>query len=160
LSFVIRPARPEDAIAVLRLIRDLAEYERLLSDCENDEVKFVKTFFAPAPRAFCDVAEFKSALVGYAIWFYSYSTFTGRHGIYLEDVFVSPEHRGAGIGKGFLQRLAERCAAERLTRLEWSVLDWNEPSIRFYRSLGATPADGWTRFRMSGEALAQLAEAG
>ena len=144
---------------VLQLIRDLAEYERLLSECENDEARFLEAFFAPGPRAFCDVAEVGNALVGYAIWFYSYSTFTGRHGIHLEDVFVRPEHRGGGIGKAFLFKLAERCAEEGLTRLEWSVLDWNEPSIRFYRSLGADPVDGWIRFRMSGEALAQFAAA-
>jgi len=159
LSFVVRPARPGDATAVLQLIRDLAEYEKLLSECENDEAKFLETFFAPTPRAFCDVADADGTLAGYAIWFYSYSTFTGRHGIYLEDVFVRPEHRGAGIGKAFLQRLAERCAEEGLTRLEWSVLDWNEPSILFYRGLGAAPVDGWTRFRISGEVLAQFAAA-
>jgi GNAT superfamily N-acetyltransferase len=156
---LIRGARPKDAPAILRLIKALAEYERLLDDVQTDRARIVETFFGPTPRAFCNVAEVSGEPVGYAIWFYSYSTFTGRHGIYLEDLFVLPEHRGAGIGQAFLRDLAERCAREGLTRLEWSVLDWNEPSIRFYGSLGATPLNGWTAYRLSGDALARLASA-
>jgi GNAT superfamily N-acetyltransferase len=159
LSFLIRRARPDDAPAVLRLIKALAEYERLLADVENDERRIREALFCPNPRAFCDMAEMAGEPVGYAIWFYNYSTFTGRHGIYLEDLFVLPEHRGAGIGKAFLRNLAGRCIAEGLSRFEWSVLDWNEPSIRFYRSLGATPLAGWTAYRLSGEPLARLGAA-
>jgi GNAT superfamily N-acetyltransferase len=156
LSFSIRKAEPDDAPDLIRLIRALAEYEKLLDRFENDEALVREAFFGEAPRVFCDIAEVEGEPVGYAMWFYSYSTFTGRHGIYLEDVYVMPEHRGAGIGKAFLQGLAARCVAERLTRLEWSVLDWNEPSIGFYRSLGANPLEGWTGFRLAGDALAQL----
>ena len=94
--------------------------------------------------------------VGYAIWLYSYSTFSGRHGIYLEDLFVLPEHRGSGIGKAFLQGLAKRCVREGLGRLDWAVLDWNDPSIGFYRSLGAKPSEGWTSFGLRGDALLAL----
>ena len=159
MSFAIRPAKPEDAPALVRLIAALADYEKLLAEVENDEARIRETFFGPSPRAFCSVAELAGELVGYAIWFYSYSTFTGRHGIYLEDLFVLPEHRGAGIGSAFLRDLAARCVAERLTRLEWSVLDWNEPSIGFYRSLGSAPVDGWTRYRLAGDALARLGSA-
>jgi GNAT superfamily N-acetyltransferase len=156
VSFVIRRAEPKDAPAILRLIRELAEYERLLQEVEVDEARVRAALFAPHPKAFCDVAELAGRPVGCAIWFYSYSTFTGRHGIYLEDLYVEPEHRGGGIGKAMLATLAKRCVDEGLTRLEWSVLDWNEPSIGFYRSLGAVPMDDWVRYRLAGEALASI----
>jgi len=156
MSFVIRSAKPSDASAILRLIKALAEYERLLDEVVNDEALVRETFFAPNPKSFCDIAEEAGEAIGFAIWFYSYSTFTGRHGIYLEDLYVAPEHRGAGIGKAFLKNLAERCVREKLTRFEWSVLDWNEPSIGFYRSLGAVPVDGWTRYRLASEALERI----
>jgi GNAT superfamily N-acetyltransferase len=156
LSFVIREARRDDAPAILGLIRELAEYEKLLDQVECDEARILAAFFAAEPKVFCDLAEVTDVPVGCAIWFYSYSTFTGRHGIYLEDLYVEPAHRGSGIGSALLSRLAQRCVAEDLTRLEWSVLDWNEPSIGFYRSLGAIPMDEWTRFRLAGEALAAL----
>jgi GNAT superfamily N-acetyltransferase len=156
LSFVIRSARPDDAPAIVRLIKALAEYERLLHEVVNDEARVHEAFFSAHPKSFCDIAEIEGEAIGHAIWFYSYSTFTGRHGIYLEDLYVAPEHRGAGIGKAFLKNLAERCVREKLTRFEWSVLDWNEPSIGFYRSLGAVPVDGWIRYRLDGEALARM----
>jgi GNAT superfamily N-acetyltransferase len=156
LSFVIRDARPGDAAAIVRLIRALAEYEKLLQHVELDETRVVESLFSPNPRVFCLIAELAGREVGYALWFYNFSTFTGRHGIFLEDLFVEPQHRGLGIGRAFLRMLAERCIAEGLTRLEWSVLDWNEPSIGFYRSLGATPLNDWTGYRLSGEALTRL----
>jgi GNAT superfamily N-acetyltransferase len=156
LSFVIRSAEPRDAPAILRLIKALAEYEKLLEYFETDESRIRETFFGERPRAFCDVAEAAGEVVGYAVWLYSYSTFSGRHGIYLEDLFVLPEHRGAGIGKAMLLRLAKRCVAEGLGRLDWAVLDWNESSIGFYRSLGATPSEGWTSFGLRGEALERI----
>jgi GNAT superfamily N-acetyltransferase len=156
LSFLIRAAKPDDAPAILRLIKALAEYERLIAQVENSEALIHETFFVREPRAFCSIADYAGQPVGYAIWFYNYSTFTGRHGIFLEDLFVVPEHRGAGIGKAFLRHLAERCVKEGLTRLEWSVLDWNEPSIRFYRALGAAPLEGWTGYRLAGDALRRL----
>jgi GNAT superfamily N-acetyltransferase len=156
VSFVVRRAEPKDVPEILRLIRELAEYERLLDRVEIDEISIRETFFVDNPKAFCEIAEAAGGPVGYAIWFYSYSTFTGRHGIYLEDLYVEPAHRGAGIGTAFLKKLAERCVKEKLTRFEWSVLDWNEPSIGFYRSLGARPVGGWTGYRLSGDALARL----
>jgi GNAT superfamily N-acetyltransferase len=156
LSFLIRDARQEDAPAIVRLIRALAEYEKLLQHVVIQPERVREALFCEHPRAFCSIAEVAGQPVGYAIWFYNFSTFTGRHGIFLEDLFVEPEHRGLGIGKAFLQTLAQRCIAEDLTRLEWSVLDWNEPSIGFYRSLGAIPLDEWTGYRLAGEALARL----
>ena len=156
MNFVIRSAEPQDIAVILRLIRALAEYERLLDHAVIDEERITQTFFVEHPKAYCDIAEVLGEAVGYAIWFYSYSTFTGRHGIYLEDLYVAPEHRGSGIGKAFLENLAERCVREKLTRFEWSVLDWNEPSIGFYRSLGAVPVDGWIRYRLDGQALARI----
>jgi GNAT superfamily N-acetyltransferase len=156
VSFVIRRAEPRDAAAILRLVRELAEYERLLHQVEIDESRIREALFVLTPKAFCDIAEMGGAPVGCAIWFYSYSTFTGRHGIYLEDLYVEPKQRGAGIGKALLAALAKRSLDEGLTRLEWSVLDWNEPSIAFYRSLGAVPMDDWVRYRLAGDALARV----
>ena len=106
---------------------------------------------------FCDLAEVDGAVAGFALWFYTFSTFVGRHGIYLEDLFVRPEYRGQGLGKALIGNLARRCVAENLGRLEWSVLDWNEPAIDFYRSQGARLLDDWTMCRVDGEALGRLA---
>jgi GNAT superfamily N-acetyltransferase len=156
LSFVIREAEPRDASAILRLIRALAEYEKLLDYVETNERQIRETLFAPHPRAFCLIAESRGEAVGYAVWLYSYSTFSGRHGIYLEDLFVLPENRGAGIGKELLRTLARRCIAEHLGRLDWAVLDWNQSAILFYQSLGATPSEGWTSFGLRGESLSRL----
>lgn len=155
----IRPARPGDAALVLELIRALAVYEKLAHEVDATEALIDAVLFGPAPRAFCEIAELDGAPVGFALWFYSFSTFRSRHGIYLEDLFVQPEHRGRGVGKALLSRLAARCVAEGLPRFEWSVLDWNTPSIDVYRKLGAVLMDDWTRCRLSGAALAALAEA-
>lgn len=158
-SLHIRPARPGEAALVFDLIRDLATYEKLAHEVDATEADIDAALFGPAPRVFCDIAELEGAPVGFALWFYSFSTFRGRHGIYLEDLFVRPEHRGRGVGKALLARLAARCIAENLPRFEWSVLDWNTPSIEIYQKLGAVLMDAWTRCRLSGEALAALAEA-
>ena len=158
MTTTIRSAESKDVPALLRLIKELAEYEKLLSEVENDEALLLAALFAKEPKVYCDVAEAGGEIVGCAIWFYSYSTFTGRHGIYLEDLYVEPTHRGSGIGSAMLCRLAQRCVGENLTRLEWSVLDWNEPTIGFYRSLGAVPVEDWTRFRLAGNALAALGD--
>ena len=152
----IRDAQPGDAATILRFIRALAEYERLLDEAEVDEGRIRETLFAPHPRVFCSIAEWNGVPAGFALWYYSYSTFLGRHGIWLEDLFVALEHRGLGIGKALLRRLALRCLDEELGRLEWTVLDWNEPSIQFYRGLGAQSVNDWTRFRLSGAALSAL----
>jgi diamine N-acetyltransferase len=114
--------------------------------------------FGPAPRVFCDIAEWHGQPAGFALWFYNFSTFRGRHGIYLEDLFVRPAQRGHGLGKALLAHLARRCVTENLARLEWSVLDWNTPSIDFYKAQGAVMLDGWTTCRVTGEALWRLAD--
>jgi GNAT superfamily N-acetyltransferase len=161
LSLTIRPAMPADAALVLSFVRELAEYERLAHEVEASLDMVAQSLFCERPRVFADVAEWRGAPAGFALWFYNYSTFRGLHGIYLEDLFVRPQFRGHGIGKALLGALARRCVAEGLPRLEWSVLDWNEPSIGFYRSLGAIAKDEWTVYRLSGESLARLgADAG
>jgi GNAT superfamily N-acetyltransferase len=157
MSLTIRPATPADAGLIHNFIRALAEYEKLLHEVEATEADVATGLFGPNPRLFCDIAEADGAPVGFAVWFYNYSTFTGRHGIWLEDLFVNPEARGLGAGKALLRRLAERCRDEGLTRLEWSVLDWNAPSIAFYDSLGASAKTDWITRRLSGEALERMA---
>lgn len=124
---------------------------------EATEADIRRDLFGETPRCFCDIAEAGGAAVGFALWFYNYSTFRGRAGIYLEDLFVRPEARGLGAGKALLQRLAQRCVEADLGRLEWSVLDWNAPAIAFYDSLGARAMDDWTVRRLDGEALRRLA---
>ena len=153
----IRPAVPADAGQILTFIRALAEYEKLLHEVTATEADVVRDLFGDPPRLFCDIAEADGAPVGFAIWFYNYSTFMGRHGIYLEDLFVNPEARGLGAGKALLRGLAQRCETEGLTRLEWAVLDWNAPSIAFYDSLGATAKTDWITRRLAGDALKALA---
>ena len=157
MSLTIRPATPADAGLIHSFIRALAEYEKLLHEVAATEDDIAQSLFGETPRLFCDIAEADGAPVGFAVWFYNYSTFTGRHGIYLEDLFVNPEARGLGAGKALLRRLAERCRDEGLTRLEWAVLDWNAPSIAFYDSLGASAKTDWITRRLSGEALERMA---
>ncbi len=153
----IRPAAATDSALILQFIRDLAEYEKLLDSVETSEADVAAALFGENPRAFCDIAEIDGQPVGFALWFYNYSTFVGRHGIYLEDLFVRPDSRGGGAGKALLANLARRCVDEKLGRLEWSVLDWNAPSIAFYDSLGAAAMDEWIIRRMTGDALRKLA---
>lgn len=157
MTVSIRPATPADAPLILQFIRDLAEYEKLLDEAVITEADVAASFFGPAPRVFCDIAEHEGRAVGFAVWFYNYSTFQGRHGLYLEDLFVAPEARGLGAGKALLAGLARRCRDEGLGRLDWAVLDWNAPSIAFYDSLGADALDDWTTRRLHGEALEKLA---
>jgi GNAT superfamily N-acetyltransferase len=157
MPVTVRPAAPEDAALILSFVRDLAEYEKLLHEVEATQAHIEAALFCDAPKAFCDIAEIDGEPVGLALWFYNYSTFVGRHGIYLEDLFVRPSARGAGAGKALLANLARRCVAQNLGRLEWAVLDWNAPSIAFYDSLGAASMDEWTVRRMTGEALERRA---
>lgn len=158
MTLTIRPAAPPDGALILSLVRELAEYERLAHECVATEADLAAALFGPHPRVFADLAHQDGEPVGFALWFYTFSTFRARHGIYLEDLFVRPPFRGQGIGKALLSQLARRCRAEGLARLEWSVLDWNEPAIAFYRSLGAVPMDEWTVQRVAGDALMRLAE--
>src|SRR5678815_5166975 len=157
MSVSIRVATPADIPLVLDLIRELAEYERLLHEVEATEADVRRDLFGENPRCFCDIAEHQGRPVGFALWFYNYSTFRGRAGIYLEDLFVRPEARGVGAGKALLRRLAQRCVDADLGRLEWAVLNWNAPSIAFYDSLGASAKDDWTVRRLDGDALSALA---
>ena len=156
MTLIIRPVRSGEAPLVMGFIRALADYEKLSHEVVATEAGLAAELFATAPRVFCDIAELDGTPVGFALWFYNYSTFVGRCGIYLEDLFVLPEARGSGAGKALLQGLAKRCVAEGLGRLEWSVLDWNAPAIGFYDSLGADAMDGWTIRRLHGEALRRL----
>jgi GNAT superfamily N-acetyltransferase len=156
-DLVIRPATPADAGVIMAFIRELADYEQLLHVVEAREVDIARDLFGPSPRIFCDIAEAEGQPIGFALWFYNYSTFRGRHGIYLEDLYVGPAARGRGAGKALLKRLARRCLDEQLGRLEWAVLDWNAPSIGFYDSLGAEALKEWIVRRLSGEPLARLA---
>jgi GNAT superfamily N-acetyltransferase len=158
MSVKVRVAHPSDTPLILDFIKKLAEYERLLHEVDATEADIRRDLFGENPRAFCDIAEVEGRPVGFALWFYSYSTFRGRAGIYLEDLFVEPGARGEGAGKALLQRLVRRCVEADLGRLEWSVLDWNAPSIAFYDSLGAMTKDGWTVRRLYGDALEALAK--
>jgi len=158
MALTIRPARPGEAPLVLQFVRELADYENLTHEVDATEAMIDAALFGAQPRAFCDFAEWDGAPVGFALWFLNYSSFRGRHGIYLEDIFVRPAFSGRGIGKALMVHLARRCATEGWTRFEWAVLDWNTPSIDFYKSLGAELKDEWTICRVSGQALAKLGE--
>lgn len=153
----IRTATKADSELIFSFVRELAEYEKLLDDVVATRADIEQALFGANPRVFCDIAEWDGAPAGFALWFYNFSTFRGRHGIYLEDLFVRPAFRGKGLGKALLQHLAKRAVAEGCARVEWWVLDWNEPSIKFYESLGAIPMEEWTVFRLTGEALNKLA---
>jgi GNAT superfamily N-acetyltransferase len=157
MSLVIRAARPDEVGLVFDFIQQLAAYEKLAHEVATTPEEIGKALFCPVPRAFCDIAEWDGAPVGFAFWFYTFSTFQGKHGIYLEDLFVNPEQRGKGIGKALIANLAQRCVREGLPRLQWWVLNWNTPAIDFYRSIGAEPMAEWTTQRVTGEALRRLA---
>lgn len=156
----IRDARPDDVPTILQLIHDLAVYEKEPDAVRNTVEGLREALFGENPRIFAHIAEDDGGIQGFALWFLNYSTWEGVHGIYLEDLYVRPEARGSGYGKALLQNLA-RIADERgYARVEWSVLNWNEPSIQFYRSLGALRQEEWSTFRLTGESLAAFAEAG
>ena len=157
MALCIRPAAPDDAALIHQLVGELAAYERLSHEMEATPENIARALFEPPVRVFCDIAEQDGAAVGFALWFYSYSTFQGRHGLYLEDLYVRPAARRAGVGRALLRRLAQRCAEEGLGRLGWSVLDWNRPAIDFYETLGARLTDDWTGCRLDGAALTSLA---
>lgn len=164
---MIRPATEADVPVIYQLIRDLAEYERSLPEVTGTERQLHEALFAPRPFAtqpfaaqpaiFAHVAEHEGQVVGFALWFLSFSTWQCQHGIYLEDLYVRPELRGHGYGRQLLAELAALCVERGYGRLDWAVLDWNEPSIGFYRSLGAVSVDDWMRFRLTGQPLANLA---
>jgi GNAT superfamily N-acetyltransferase len=161
LTVSIRPATRTDLPLIAQFIRDLAEYERLAHEVRFDKAGLGERLFGQnnghGPHAEVLIGEIDGIPQGFALFFHNFSTFEGRPGIYLEDLFVRPEARGSGLGKALLQRLAQLAVERDCARLEWAVLDWNEPSIGFYKSLGAKPMDEWTVFRLDGEALAGLA---
>lgn len=155
----LRPARPGDEPAILALIQALADYEREADAVENTEAMLTATLFGDEPRVFAHVVERDGAIVGIAVWFLTYSTWTGTHGIWLEDLVVDEAQRGRGYGRALMTALAAVCVERGYRRFEWTVLDWNEPSIGFYRSIGAEPMEGWTTQRLTGDRLAALADA-
>ena len=159
MTLSIRPATPADLPLIAELIRALADYEKLAHEVCFDDATLAAKLFGPRPYAEVIIGEVDGSAQGFALFFHNFSTFEGRPGVYLEDLFVRPAARGSGLGKALLAELA-RIAVERdCARLEWSVLDWNEPAIGFYKALGAKPMDEWTVFRVDGTALETLAQA-
>ena len=156
-TLTIRPATEADVPLILRFIRELAEYERLLHEVVATEDRLRETLFGARPAAEVVIAEDAGEPVGFALFFHNYSTFLAQPGIYLEDLYVRPEARGRGVGRALLAHLAALAQERGCGRLEWWVLDWNESAVRFYRSLGAQPMEDWTVFRLAGDDLARLA---
>ncbi len=155
----IRPAVADDSALILAFIRELAEYEKLLHEVRATEAELRARLFGDRPQAEVVIAEWNGEAVGFALFFHNFSTFLGRHGLYLEDLFVRPALRGRGIGKALLQHLARVAVARDCGRFEWAVLDWNAPAREFYLSLGAKPVPEWDIFRVTGDALHRLADA-
>jgi GNAT superfamily N-acetyltransferase len=155
---VIRPARPGDTGEIHRLIRELADYERSLAAVSATSDDLARALFGPAPAVFAHVAEHDGKVAGFALWFVNYSTWLGRPGIYLEDLYVTPAVRGHGYGRALLAELAGICVQRGYGRLEWWVLDWNSPAIGFYAALGAEAMDDWTVHRLAGPSLRALAD--
>jgi GNAT superfamily N-acetyltransferase len=157
-DFTLRSATIDDVPSILGFIIELAEYEKLAHEVVATEDTLRETLFGPTPYAQVIIAELAGVPVGYALFFHNFSTFTGRPGIYLEDLYVQPKYRGQGFGKLLLAYLARKAVDMNCTRVEWSVLDWNQPAIDFYRSIGALPMDGWTVQRLDGDRLASFAK--
>jgi GNAT superfamily N-acetyltransferase len=157
-NFEIRPARVEDVPIILQLIRDLATYERAPNDVTATEEQLVEALFGARPSAEVLLAFEQDTAVGFAVFFHNFSTWLGRPGLYLEDLFVKPEMRGKGYGRALLVYLAKIARERGCGRMEWAVLDWNDPAIQFYRKLGAKPMNEWTVFRLTGDGIAKLAE--
>ena len=154
---MIRYATKDDVPRIHQLIKDLAEYEKAPLEAKATLEQIEESLFSQHPVAYCHVAEDNGLVVGISIWFLNYSTWVGKPGIYLEDLYIDPAHRGKGFGLAFLKELAKICVERDYERLQWWVLDWNEPSIEFYKSLGAEPMEEWTVYRVSGDALKKLA---
>lgn len=155
----IEPVREQDMALVLRLIKGLADYEKLSGEVVATEALLREALFGPKPGVEAALAHVGSEAVGFAVWFYNFSTFVGRRGLYLEDIFVLPDWRGRGVGHALMGHLARLAVTRGCGRMEWAVLDWNEPALRFYRNLGAQTMDGWTVCRLAGDRLKTLAGA-
>ena len=157
MTTAIRPATRNDAALIATLIRELADYEKLLHECHVTAEAIAQSLFGAKPQAECVIAERNGTAVGFALFFHNYSTFLAKPGLYLEDLFVRPEARGHGVGKALLAHLAQLAVARGCGRFEWSVLDWNAPAIAFYESLGARAQSEWSIYRVTGAALTALA---
>ena len=161
MTLAIRRALPSDVGLILTFVRELAEYEKLAHEVVATEADIAASLFSlPAPERFCEIAEWDGAPAGQALWFNNFSTFRGRNGLYLEDLYVRPAFRGKGIGKALLARLAALCVENGWPRMDWAVLDWNQTAIDFYRAQGAEVAPDWRLVRLEGAALARMAKAG
>ena len=160
MSGAVRRARPEDVGAIVGLVRELAAYEREPDAVRLTDAVLAARLFGPDPAVFAHVAVLDGEVVGTAVWFLTFSTWTGTHGVWLEDLYVRPEARGSGLGRRLLASLAEVCVERGYARLEWTVLDWNAPALGFYRALGAVGMEEWTTQRLQGQALAALAARG
>ena len=160
VSLVIRAARETDATLIFALVCELADYENLQGEVAATPEAIAAALFAPQPRLYCAIAEWNGEPAGFAVWFLNFSTFRGRHGLYVEDLFVRPQFRGHGIGKALMARLARACVEQGFARVEWAVLDWNAPSIAFYRSIGAQVMEQWKICRLTGKALQDFAGEG
>jgi GNAT superfamily N-acetyltransferase len=156
-ALFVRRIEPGDLTSAVGLVHELAAYEKAATECRLTESQLETALFGEGPALFGHVAVVDENVVGCALWFLNFSTWQGVHGIYLEDLFVRPEHRGKGLGTALLVELAKECVRRGYARLEWAVLDWNEPSIEFYRSLGANAQDEWSIFRLTDSRLAELA---
>ena len=153
----IRPATIADTDEILALIYELALYEKAPEEAKATREQIIESFFSESPKVFCEIVEVEGEVAGLAIWFLNYSTWQGKHGIYLEDLFIRPQFRGKGFGKALLKHLAAICEDRGYGRFQWWVLDWNEPSIEFYKALGAVAMDEWTVYRVSEDALTRFA---
>ena len=160
MSLIIRPATVADLPDIFRFIHDLAEYEKAPNEVVLSITDLEQSLFGQAPAVFCLISEQAGEVSGFAVWHLNYSTWLGKHGVYLEDLYVDPKFRGAGHGKALLKKLAQICIEKGYSRLQWWVLDWNKSAIDFYKSIGAQPMDEWTVFRVSGSSLAKLAKEG
>jgi diamine N-acetyltransferase len=160
VSLQIRAATSEDSALIFALVGELAEYQKLSHQLDATEAVIAAALFGPRPQVYCDIAEWDGEPVGFTLWFLNFSSFRGRHGIYLEDLFVRSTHRGHGIGKALMVKLAQRCIDNGWTQFEWSVLNWNASSIAFYQSMGAKMMDEWTACKVNGAALQALASRG
>jgi GNAT superfamily N-acetyltransferase len=160
MAVIVRAATTKDLPDIFRFIHALAEYEKAPNEVRLSVADLESSLFGQAPAVFCLISEQAGQVSGFAVWHLNYSTWLGKHGVYLEDLYVDPRFRGAGHGKALLRKLAQICIEKGYSRLQWWVLDWNKSAIDFYKSIGAEPMDEWTVFRVSGSSLAKLAEEG
>jgi len=157
MQLKIRDAVQADLPKIIHFIKDLAEYEKAPNEVVLSISDLEQSLFGTNPQVYCLIAELENEVTGFAVWHLNYSTWLGKHGIYLEDLYVDPKYRGQGHGKALLRKLAQICVQRGYKRLQWWVLDWNQSAIDFYKSIGAEPMDQWTVFRVSGSSLEKLA---